>query len=278
MNYIFYRLFNFISGIYCYFFSKKYLRYINDIFFNLTLKANGYTNYGSFQKTGENYFIKFLAKTNPKLCIDVGANIGNYSKILLTQTKSKIIAFEPLPEAFKSLKELEKNNKERFFPYNKGLSNKLGNINLFHTHGLSELATYDKYYKEVTFFNSQLVKNIMTETITLDYFYQENKLTLFKDGLDFIKIDTEGHEHEVLLGAKETIKQCKPNFIQIEINQYQLLNNLSLYAISSLLPEYSVLQILPFNSGLKKINPKHPNSNIFHLSNFVLVKKDISLE
>jgi hypothetical protein len=36
--------------------------------------------------------------------------------------------------------------------------------------------------------------------------------------MDLVKIDVEGHEMEVLKGAAETLKRCKPLFIQIEIH------------------------------------------------------------
>ena len=274
MKNFFLKIFNFISLFYSFFFSKKYIRIVNEIFFQLTLKASGYTNYGSPLTTGENYFIKLLDKTNPKLCIDVGANVGVYSKSLIKFTRAKIIAFEPLPEAFKLLKNIEKSHKKRFFAYNIGISNKTGSLKLFSSNNLSELATYDKNYSKVTFFKSNFIRSISSKIITLDKFYKKNKSFFFKNGLDFLKIDTEGHEYEVLLGAKTIIKECKPNFIQVEINQYQLLKNQNLYTISKLLPDYDIYQILPFNSGLKKIISSHPNNNIFHLSNFVFIKKN----
>ena len=48
----------------------------------------------------------FINKINSDLffCIDIGANVGKYTNLLLTETKSKIISFEPLPLAFKDLK------------------------------------------------------------------------------------------------------------------------------------------------------------------------------
>ena len=101
------KLYTLLANTYSYIFSKKYFRFINEVFYNLSLKAKGYTNYGSLFLTGEKYFIKILAKSNPSLCIDIGANIGNFSQYLIKNTSSNIIAFEPLKKAFADLKKIE---------------------------------------------------------------------------------------------------------------------------------------------------------------------------
>ena len=57
-------------------------------------------------ESGEKFFIKkILAPSQPKLCIDIGANIGNYTLELLKLTNAKVISFEPLPITFDKLKE-----------------------------------------------------------------------------------------------------------------------------------------------------------------------------
>ena len=54
--------------------------------------------------------------------------------------------------------------------------------------------------------------------------------------IDFIKIDTEGFEYEVLCGAQKTIKNYRPKFIQIEFNWHQLFTNNSLIDFSKVIP------------------------------------------
>jgi hypothetical protein len=45
------------------------------------LKAKGYNNYQSYVDSGEQYFLKnILSEINPKVCVDVGANVGEYTK------------------------------------------------------------------------------------------------------------------------------------------------------------------------------------------------------
>ena len=91
-----------------------------------------------------------------------------------------------------------------------------------------------------------------------------------------MKIDVEGHEYEVLIGAKRFIDFNKPKFIQIEINWHQLFKKVNLYEFSLLLRNYDIFKILPFGKKLILIDPTRPENNIFHLSNFAFIRKDIS--
>ena len=91
--------------------------------------------------------------------------------------------------------------------------------------------------------------------------------------MDYIKIDSEGYEYQILAGAKKVLNIFKPKFIQIEMNQYNIYNNFNIYQFSKILLNYDAFIILPYNSGITKINPAHPNNNIFHLSNFIFIRK-----
>ena len=93
---------------------------------------------------------------------------------------------------------------------------------------------------------------------------------------DFVKIDVEGHEYEVIQGAKKFIGFNAPKFIQIEINWHQLFKKVNLYEFSLLLRNYDIFKILPFGKKLILVDPTRPENNIFHLSNFAFIRKDIS--
>jgi hypothetical protein len=55
---------------------------------------------------------------------------------------------------------------------------------------------------------------------------------------DYWKIDVEGHEVEVLLGARETLRRFAPRLISVEIYEAARLR-----AIAGLLPQYHAFQI-----------------------------------
>ncbi len=118
----------------------------------------------------------------------------------------------------------------------------------------------------------------MTDIVTLDSFLSDNSSLINMSNIDLIKIDTEGFELEVIKGAKETIKNKLPKYIQLEFNWHQLFKNHSMYKFSQYLNNYELFQILPFGEKLIKVDPTRPETNIFHLSNFVYIRKDISIK
>jgi hypothetical protein len=84
---------------------KPEFRALNDYLLAQTLSVRGYNDYQTSRVTGEEFFIRdILAPQKPNLCLDIGANTGGYSRLLLEATSSKVIAFEPLPTTFMSLK------------------------------------------------------------------------------------------------------------------------------------------------------------------------------
>jgi FkbM family methyltransferase len=262
------------SSFYVFIFGRKKMQFFNDIVLSLALNAKGYKNYGSFKKTGEKNFINKI-NNDLFLCIDIGANVGKYTKLLLTETKSKIISFEPLPLAFKDLQKIEQNNSERLKVYNYAIGEKDETLELNYSNEKSEKASFLENLNELSFYDFKNNQKIKTKVYCLDTFFSNNPNLLSKN-IDLVKIDTEGFEFEVLKGAKKMLEQNPPKYIQIEFNWHQLFKAQTIYNFSKFLHQYDLYQILPHGNDLIKINPSRPESNIFHLTNFVYIRKDIS--
>ena len=250
------------------------MQFFNNILLSLTLNAKGYKNYGSFIKTGEKKFINKISK-DLSLCLDIGANVGAYTKLLLSETNTKVISFEPLPQAFQDLKKIEEKNQDRLKVFNYAIGEKNNILELNYSDDKSEKASFTRDLDKLSFYEYKKNKKIKSEVITLDSFLNKN-LDLFSDEIDLIKIDTEGFELEVIKGAKETIKKKLPKYIQIEFNWHQLFKGQTLYNFSEHLEKYDLFQILPHGNDLVKVDPNRPETNIYHLSNFVYIRKDIS--
>ncbi len=156
--------------------------------------------------------------------LDIGGNIG-LSTIgfrSLGFKKNKIYIFEPNTKNCQNKLSLLKRKDKKIFILNFGLSSKNKNINL-----------YTPIYKKKSFhFLSSSDKSYVTSKLKYHYRekYQNFKLTAQKiklkkfDSLKkkinpkFIKIDVEGHDHEVIKGMMISIKKNLP-VILIEYNK-----------------------------------------------------------
>jgi len=257
-------------------FARPKMQRYNNFFLNMTLHARGYNNHNGFKRSGEASFINILASYNPKICLDIGANSGEYSLKLLENTNAYVIAFEPIPSAFKKLQKLSLSFPDRFKPENIGLGNVTKLSKIFYSDLTSEFASFANEVNEIDYVGRSNINSITVPMFTLDSWTQKNLKK--NEVIDLIKIDVEGYEFEVLLGAKKTIIDNSPKFIQIEFNRHQLIRKHTLLEFGEILSDYTCMQLLPFGSCFSKRDTTLPESNIFHYSNFVFVRKDLNLK
>ena len=255
-----------ISSIYTKLFSRGIFSKINNRLLSYALRARGYNNFRNNDESGENFFINtILAPTNPKICIDIGANVGGYTIELLKKTNSRVVSFEPVPTAFQQLVEITKNFEERVMLENKGVGSKEEKLTIHYNSNALAHASFSEEIKKVSYVSNE--EKVEVAVITLDGYCEENSI----DTIDLVKIDTEGFESEVFEGAKNTFVNIKPKFIQIEFNWHQLFRNTSLNYFAEQLPEYDVYQLIP--NGWVKRDARDPLTNIYAFSNFIFVRK-----
>lgn len=256
--------------IYLFIFGRKIFQKYNNFLFLLVIKSMGYSNYGNHSQTGEKKFIE-LIKDNLEICLDIGANVGTYSKLLMDITQSSVFSFEPLDDAFKDLEKLAADDlyKNRLKIYNIGIGEKNAQESIYYSNDKSQLASFLADSNKLSFVSG---KNKFKKIVEL------KKLDDFNDveNVDLIKIDTEGYEMQVLKGGKNFILKTRPKFIQIEFNWHQLFTNNNLIDFSKELNEYEIYRIVPNGYPLIKVNAERPENNIYHLSNYVFIRKDIA--
>ena len=143
-----------ISKLYVLLFGRKSMQFFNDCIFSLSLDAKGYKNYGNFNVTGEKSFIE-LIKNEIDLSLDIGANIGEYTKLLLINTNSRVISFEPLPEAFKELEKIRLKFKDRLETHNIAVGLESGKLDLFYGDQKSEKASLVPNLEKLSFVGLQ---------------------------------------------------------------------------------------------------------------------------
>jgi len=258
-----------ISDFFEFYSEKKHdekFRKLNKQLLKECLSVRGYENYSNQLESGEDFFIQeILAKSNPTLCIDVGANIGRYSASLLEKTNTRVIAFEPVPTTFIKLIENLTGYLDRVVLENTGVGSKNERLNIYHNINSHDLATFVEKTQQIEYTSNRLKTTV--PVVTLDSYCEKNNI----NHIDFLKIDVEGFESDVFDGAQKIFSELKPKFIQIEFNWHQLFCNKSLNWFAEQLPDYDVYQLIP-NNWVQR-NPVDPLSNLFLFSNFVFVRK-----
>ena len=160
---------------------------------------------GEYQQKQRSDILSYIKSTGrTDTCIDVGAHVGLWTKEL-SQVFKRVFAFEPMPHHRECFEKNVKKKNVKLLPF--ALGDFTGRVNF-------------KIDKENTG-NCHIVENYdkrkgQFKQKALD----EYKLDLLCHGtekrLDYIKIDAEGHEKEVLEGAVETLEKHKP-FVSVEI-------------------------------------------------------------
>lgn len=137
--------------------------------------------------------------------IDIGANIGLFT-MLARRAGKKVIAFEPLDQNLKFLySNLYKNKFTDVEVYPIALSNEPGVATLY---GASMMASMVENWGDAVKSARQIVA-ISTLDIILGGRLMESSA--------FVKIDVEGHEFEVLLGAKKILENSENTTWLIEV-------------------------------------------------------------
>ena len=171
----------------------------------------------SYQKK----WIKFLKKNKYnsfELLIDIGAHKGESIKLFSKNfIIKKIISFEASPINFQYLKKKIEENKKGFNNTEIVLENtalgaqdKIIEFNQFNESSSSTIKEIDKeskYYKRkfrlINFLNNkETYQKIKIKISKLKDYIKKNNIKK----IDFMKIDTEGYEFEILLGLENKIK------------------------------------------------------------------------
>ena len=176
---------------------------------------------------------KLICQNRPQLFLDIGANVGMSALSFFTlKSNAKVISFEPNPINYSYLDKLAaKFNNFQYLPV--GIGDKPATLDFYYPiyngKAMTALGSCDRFKAK-----SWLNKNTI-------YFFDENKLDVAQTSVEiktidsfqlkpeFIKIDVEGFEYQVLLGARNTINAHRPILLIEGIAQgdrvHQLLNS-----------------------------------------------------
>lgn len=252
-------------------FGKKKYHHFFLVMKNLGIQGLNYKS-TEISISGEQYFIntlvRFYSGQQHKIVIfDVGANIGNYTKALLSSFKENfhIYSFEPFSSPFKKL-ELIKD--KHLTTINYGLSDKKEELVIHTSDEYSEIGgVYNRSYAFSDIPHDKIEK---CQFIKIDDFCDENAISK----INFLKIDVEGHELAVLLGAKKLLDSGNIDFIQFEFGAGNLFSKTSVMDFHSLFNEkYRIYRLL--KDGIMEMEKYSTDYEMFILTNFICIRKEL---
>ena len=263
-----------MSRTYARLFARPVFAKLNRVLFEFSLRGLGILNWENWSLSGEKWFLeaylpeKLRDRAEP-VFFDVGANVGRYSTTLAERfPEGSGYAFEAHPDNFERLaKALETT---RFTATGQVVGSKAGSFPL-----------YD--YKDERFgsshasFTSQVLedchrgeaRSVEVPVISMDDFCASKGI----ERIDLLKIDVEGHELEVLKGAKELLRKRSVGIIQLEFNFTHIYSRVMFSDFTDLLDDYSIYRLLP-NSLLPLDQASLTESHLFAFQNLVAVLND----
>ena len=193
----------------------KLLKFINFIRYLIYKRAirfiKSYEEFSyNMEKNGEQYLINNLSKLNLKNIFDVGANIGEWTKLTSKKFQNSHFhlfeisetSFETLNDNFSSNKNINLNNLGLYNVEKEIEYQDYGNYS-----GINTLVLDSSFHKDG---NIPIIKKC--KTISGDKYCEINKI----DTIDFLKIDVEGAEYQILDGFKKKLSEAKIKVIQFE--------------------------------------------------------------
>jgi FkbM family methyltransferase len=221
------------------------------------------TGSGEIGMQEELNFLKQIARTDIKVIFDVGANEGKWAHAAeKVFPKSTIFSFEPNPEIFQKLKESKLlASRMSAFMLALGSTNEFRTLNYNPAKPLiASLVNSESMYS----LNNE---NVRVEVMRLDDFVSQQRVPV----PDFIKIDVEGWELEVLLGLGSLLSEV--SYIQFEISEGTLVANSSFSKIQTVLLEngFRIFRHSPI--GLIEVQFRNVYNENFRTSNYLAVNE-----
>jgi FkbM family methyltransferase len=169
---------------------------------------------GAVSASGEQAIFQILRKSiKPPYCLfDVGSNKGQFLRLILASFGTddfSVHCFEPGHEAFRFLAESLKGDK-RIKLNNIGISKEKGTTVLYFDRAGSALASLTK--RRLDHFGINFDKSEKIEISTIDNYCAENAIA----HIHLLKIDVEGHELDVLAGARKMLDGRSIDLITFE--------------------------------------------------------------
>jgi len=229
---------------------------LNEFLFVLVIRTMGVLNFQNVRLTGENDFVRnyLLARDDSNfLVLDVGANVGEFAELVLASTNSiNVISFEPNPVPFGELARKCEKYGPRLEAVKMAISDFSGPVDLI-VDDSRPFGGFSTLHSEIHSESDPTIRRIETPATSIDHFFENRRIP----EIALLKIDVEGHEKKVLIGAKELINKSQPHAILFEFNYMHIHSNTTLTDLMALIGgDYDFFRLLP-KGNLYPLKDKH---------------------
>jgi len=214
------------------------------------------------ETNGEQRVLQVLSKFDCEVIIDVGANVGAWTIVAQRELpNARFFCFEPVSETYSILKKIETSS---ICTYNLALGPRCEKTRLNYYpkgHALSSIYRFELHSEEP--------QEAAVEMITGDEFMRKNGI----EAIDFLKIDTEGFDLQVLKGFENHLRTGSVKVIQFEYGLINIVSRSLLYDFYSYLGScgYRIGKIYPKSVDFAEYNYEMED---FVGPNFIAVRSD----
>jgi len=212
-------------------------------------------------KNGESWIMSMVA-SDCSTFIDVGAYVGDWTECFLTHASNNCLGlvFEPCESAFQQVENKFKN---------------YSNLSLIQSacsDSIGEAIFYDIYPMQSSSLVNQKDNSGVAKTVKISTLDQEIEDRNW-DYVDFLKIDCEGYDFNVLRGSVNLLTKQKIGVIQFEYGDYWAMSGNTLLACLRFLNSLEYKVFLLGEDGLLEFN-YDLYGDYFRYTNFVAIAQN----
>lgn len=217
---------------------------LNRFLFEVSLRGLGVRNYESTEASGERHFLRsILARPGGGervVVLDVGANEGHYSQaVLANDPQALLYAFEPHPATYAKL--IANVTAPGFNPINAAAGATAGVCQLFDYKSPTTSSHASLHKAVIEQLHASEAVGYEVKVVSLDEFALAQSIAHIK----LLKIDTEGHEFQVLTGCRRLLAERRIEYIHFEFNEMNTVSRVFFRDFAGLLQGYDLFRMLP---------------------------------
>lgn len=213
---------------------------------------------------------RFIARG--QTVFDVGANVGHWTEaVLAAHSDVRVHTFEPVPQVHATLQQrlADHIKSGHLTPNHLAIAHEEGVRTFYHYESSPTWSTFHRRVEVERQLNMKAPRAMSVFGTTLDHYCDQWNIPR----IHFLKVDTEGGELEVLLGAQKLLAQGRIDHLQFEYGGTYRDAGITLRQVFDLLRKhrYEVFKILP--DGLRHQPIVTAQDEDFEYANFLAVNE-----